>query len=107
MKGFQKREKRFFLSDKCPCPYYNSYHTVLQYYYTVLHIYKDNYNDILEEFGSDDMYDFTKECIFLIPSSLQNNLLISMQRSPKDYMGQFGSDNYLYDFAKKRNLGFG
>ena len=30
-----------------------------------------------------------------------------MQRSPKDYMGQFGSDNYLYDFAKKKSLGFG
>jgi len=56
--------------------------------YQPSYVKKDNYNDILEEFGSDDMYDFTK-------------------RSPKDYMGQFGSDNYLYDFAKKRNLGFG
>ena len=23
------------------------------------------------------------------------------KRSPKDYMGQFGSDGYLYDFAKR------
>ena len=26
-----------------------------------------------------------------------------LQRSPEKYMGQFGSDGYLYDFAKRSN----
>merc|ERR1712110_534966 len=57
--------------------------------YQTSYVKRDNYDDIMEDSGSDGyMYDFTK-------------------RSPMDYMGQFGSDGYLYDFAKKRSLGFG
>merc|ERR1712110_560259 len=57
--------------------------------YQTSHIKRGNYDDIMEQFGSDGyLYDFTK-------------------RSPKDYMGQFGSDGYLYDFSKKRSRGFG